>query len=163
MYKKIHTSSKRFISFFMSLIIVCGVAFSLPLTASATTSSTYSTNASACYPGSNYLGSFTFTGYNNGSNRTIYGNKMRFCIAHKPADNSYVYGMYVSCYRWDGVLMKEVFLRNEGTVDSDGYYYYVSDYFNISYGVDYHLTYSAHTLGTSEQRKVSIHAWYDVI
>lgn len=147
-------TSKRILSIFLALILVCGISFCIPTTASA---------ASACYPGSNYLGSFTFYEDNTGSNRTIYGNQMRFCVAHKPTDNSYVYGMYVDCYRWDGVLMKEVFLKNIGTADSDGYYFYVSDYFNISYGCDYYLRYTAHTLGTSEGRSVSCHVWYDVI
>ena len=151
---KTKSTSKRIVSICLALMLVCGMAFCLPTTASA---------ASPCYPGSNYLGGFTFYEYNNGSNRTIYGNQMRFCVAHKPTDNNDVYGMYVDCYRWDGVLMKEVFLRNEGTPDSDGYYFYVSDYFNISYGCDYHLTYAAHTLGTSIGRSVSCHVWYDVI
>jgi len=171
--KKIHS---RYTSALLALVMVCCTVFSLPLTASAAEVApvevapevtelieTASPRASACYPGSNYLGTFTFTGNNTGSNRTIYGNKMRFCIAHKPVDNQYVYNLYVACYRWDGVRMKDINVQNTGTTDADGYYFFVSDWFDISYGVDYHLYYNANTFAVGhEPRRLNIHAWYDV-
>lgn len=147
---------KRFLSILLTLAILCCSIFSFSLPVSA---------ASACYLGSNYLGTFTFNGNNTGANRTIYGNRMRFCIAHKAGDsNPYYYNLFVACYRWDSVEMKHVYLQNYGSSpDSDGYYFYVSDWFDISYGVDYHLSYSANTFGVGyEPRVVNIHAWFDV-
>ena len=157
--------SNRAISAILALIIVFISSLTVS-TASATTQvATATLVASACYPGSNYLGTFTFTESNIGSNRTIYGNRMRFCIAHKAADSSpYVYNLWVACVRWDGVKMKEVNLLNYGTEpDANGYYFYVSDWFDISYGGDYHLVYHANTFASGyEPRTVNIHAWYDV-
>lgn len=162
-------NANRITSAFLALVMVCISVFGMSVTAFAESNvesadTQIETRSGACYPGSNYLGTFTFNDNNTGSNRTIYGNRMRFCIAHKAGDNNpYVYNLYVACIRWDGVNMKAVNLQNYGTPDENGYYFYVSDWFNVSYGVDYHLYYLANTFAYGhEPRTVNIHAWLDV-
>lgn len=155
--KNISHTSKRFINTFLALLLMLSITCSMPTTASA------ATTASACNKGSNYLGEFTFTGNNIGGNRTINGRKLRFCVAHKQVDNPYHYGMYVSLVRWDNVVVATVFLNSTTDTDANGYHFFVSDWYNVAYGVDYHLEYSSSTLGTgSDPRRINCHVWFDV-
>lgn len=149
------TNPKRLLSVILALIMAVSFTTISPVTASA---------ANACNPGSNYLGHFAFTGENTGAYYTINGTKARICIAYKPVDNNYAFQLTLSCYEYGGRKVYSINRFSHGSKDSDGYYFFVSDYFNVNKGVDYRLTYSAYTQGAvGEKRRLDCHVWYDVL
>lgn len=129
-----------------------------------TLSASTSGDVAVPYATSMYLGQVKFTGQNTGSWRTVPGNHVRMCIAFKPVDGiSYGTELYVSLYQYPSVYIGR-FKCNNYTVtpDADGYYFFVSDYFNINPNSDCQLRYLATSSGTSyDPRSVDVHAWFD--
>lgn len=149
------SKSKRFISILLAIIMMFSFTTVSSITASA---------ADACIPGSNYLGTFSFTGTNWGAYRTIKGSKMRVCIAHKPVDNNTAYVLNINCLEYGGRKVLDNYIYSGGSKDSDGYYFFVSDYFNVKSGVDYRLYYHAYDQGgNGGSRRLNVHVWYDVL
>lgn len=111
-----------------------------------------------------YLGNVTFTGTNSGAWRTVPGNYARMCIAFKPVDGkSYSTELYVDMYQYSSKYIGSLKCTTYTTSpDSDGYYFFVSDYFKINPNSDCRLKYLATSSGTTyDPRRVSVHAWYD--
>lgn len=111
-----------------------------------------------------YLGAFTFTGTNTGKWRSVDGNYVRMCIAFKPIDGkSYSTELFVDLYQYSSKYIGSLKCTTYTTSpDSDGYYFFVSDYFKINSGSDCRMKYTATSSGTTyDPRKVSVHAWYD--
>lgn len=146
---------KRLLSVILALIMAVSFTTISPVTASA---------ASACNPGSNYIGPVTFTGDYTGPYRTINGTKARICVAYKAVDNNYAYSLTLTVYEYGGRQAYHINLYNHGEKDADGYYFFVSDYFRVNKGVDYRIRYAAFTQGAvGEGRKLQCHVWYDVL
>lgn len=165
-------SLARLISALLTFVIMCTSATSVYADSETEyvipshSSSAYSTTE-ALGPGRWYFNPFYFYDYNIGSNKTINGNRMRVCIAFKAVDglyNNQAADMTLDIVRYDGVLMQEInlcFLSDEP--DSDGYRYYVLPWIDVSYGVDYHISYLTHSCcDFYEARKVHCHVWIDV-
>ncbi|MGN1302436.1 MAG: hypothetical protein ACI4VO_02130 [Clostridia bacterium] len=150
-----NTKAKRYLSFLLTLVMAFSIIMGTHATAFA---------ANACNPGSNYLGTFTFTGQNAGAYYTINGTKARICVAYKAVDNNYAFSLGLNVYEYGGRNVFRINLYNHGEKDSDGYYFFVSDYFSVNKGVDYRITYDAFTQGAvGEQRRLKCHVWYDVL
>ncbi len=98
-----------------------------------------------------YLGSVTFTGTNSGAWRTVPGNYARMCIAFKPIDGiSYSTELSVDMYQYSSKYIGSLECTTYTTSpDSDGYYFFVSDYFKINPNSDCRLRYLATSSGTS--------------
>lgn len=114
-----------------------------------------------------YLGHFQFTGTNTGSWKTV-GNgnarHVRMCIAFKPVDGiTYSTELYVELYQYKSVFRGKLHGATWMTSpDADGYYFFVSDYFDISPNSDCRMQYLATSSGTTfSPRTVDVHAWYD--
>lgn len=114
-----------------------------------------------------YLGHFQFNGTNWGNWRTIGDGTpthVRMCIAFKPIDGSpYSTELYVDLYQYSSVYRGSLHGATWMTSpDADGYYFFVSDYFNISQFSDCRMHYLATSSGTTfDPRTVDVHAWYD--
>lgn len=111
-----------------------------------------------------YVGHVQFTGTNTGAWRTVPGNHVRMCIAFKPVDGiSYSTELYVYLEQYPNVYIGQLKCDDYTvTPDSDGYYFFVSNYFTINPYSDCRLSYLATSSGTSyDPRMVDVHAWYD--
>ena len=158
----------RCVAGLLSMIMIAASTPSMATFASDDTNGTSDTSISNHGPlvsaTSMYLGHVTFTGQNNGSWRTVPGNHVRMCIAFKPvAGISYSTELSVSLYQYQNVYIGTLNCDDWSTTpDSDGYYFFVSDYFTINQYSDCQLRYIATSSGTSyDPRRVSVYAWYD--
>lgn len=168
---------------FVLVVILC-VAAILPLNAFAAESSNEvvsdkTTNISVLSvttdtlgTGRSYLGNFTFKNTNTGASRTMNGNQMKLSLAWKQADdwtpvnlNVKVIRTYTGTVAYEGTFD----IKNDSNgADSDGYYYYETDYFPINYGSDYHIYYDVVTapdyfqLPFGDYRSASVHTWVDL-
>lgn len=110
-----------------------------------------------------YWGSVTFTGSNTGSWHTINGNYIRVCYAIKPVDGiPYSISTYYRLEQYPGTTVNQWY-RYPGadcSPDADGYYFYVSEWFNIN-SCDHRLYYTAVSAGSSTPRRVNCHVWID--
>ncbi len=116
--------------------------------------------------GENSLGSFTFTGYNGGSYRTIpsLGRRMQIRLKHKAVDNLGVYCLTVSCVKYidssntETVFSRSVYAGSTGELEE-----FTSGYFSVTPGCDYRLIYTAKNQGGYyEDRRVYIEAFLDI-
>lgn len=126
-----------------------------------------------------YLGHFTFTDNNRGNAFILNGSKVRVCVAFKKASTdkqssnidldlelhriSYSGGNEYYHLRWG-----DRFMSSKDTPDSDGYYYFVGDWYELGTetGKPFCLYYEALTaLGQSSNgnaRSADVHVWLDV-
>ena len=106
-----------------------------------------------------YWGYCTVTNYHQGGNHTIYGNRARLAVAFKPLDGNTALSTSLSTGfgTWTPIY-------NYNSVDSDGYYMFVSDWRNITYKGTYSLFYKIWTTGNGgayDGRRASFHVWVD--
>lgn len=155
------------------VILTFVMMFTMAISVHATVEDEFNIPAEANYvsaddtvldPGRWYLGNFSFYKYNICRYRTINGNRMRVCIAWKPADN----------YPWDSTLELYVYQYNRNlkqtnylhscqvAPDPDGYYYFVLPWISTVKGVDYNMEYYAYTDGSGNPRTMDVHVWVDV-
>ena len=111
-----------------------------------------------------YFGEVTFTGDNWGAWHELGDyTQARMCIAFKPIDSDIAASLETTAYQYPNVLRRTMYQYTSNTPDENGYYFTVSDYFNISPNSDMRLRYSAASHGGGPlQRRVSVHAWVDV-
>lgn len=110
-----------------------------------------------------YWGPVTFYGDNTGPYHTINGNYIRVCVAIKPVDNiPYAMSAYYRLEQWGGSMVRQWY-RYPGadcSPDADGYYFYVSEWFNIN-SCDHRLHFDVVSTGSSQHRTASAHVWID--
>lgn len=122
--------------------------------------------------GRTYLGNFTFKNTNTGTSRTMNGSQMKLSLAWKQADtwtpvnlNVKVIRTYTGTIAYEGTFD----IKNDSNgPDSNGYYYYETDYFPINYGSDYHIFYDVVTapdyfqLPFGDYRSADVHTWINL-
>ena len=150
------SKAKRYWSVLLALVMTFSIFIGTQTTASA------ATMGKVCNPGSNYLGTFTFTGTNVGAYFTINGTRARICVAYKPVDNNYSFSLYLNVTEFGDRSVYHINLYNHEK-DADGYYFFVSDYFTVNKGVDYRISYEAYTQMAHEERRLNCHVWCDVL
>lgn len=105
-----------------------------------------------------YWGYCTVTNTHTGGNHTIYGHQARLCVAFKPLDGNLALSVYLSSF-----INVDTFYHYN-TVDSDGYYMYVSDWTSVNYMGAYNIFYKIWTSGnggTPDGRRAHFHVWVD--
>lgn len=110
------------------------------------------------------LGTFTFTGENNGAWKKVEGNYVRIRVAYKPIDGDYAsVDLFMDLYQYPDVWRGGLTCRPYNvSTDSNGYFHFSSDFFKIEPTSSCRLIYKASSSGTEYiPRKVSIHVWYD--
>lgn len=145
--------TRKYISILLSLAFVLCLAF--PSGAMAESFGT----------GDHYWGGVTFTGENGGSYKTIYGNHLKVKVAFKAVDSSpYSYTLNLNLLEYPGYgVFNRTYTSWGTTPDSDGYYYYESEWFDIDYGVDYRFWYTANSsCNCVDPRRLTVYIWIEV-
>ena len=106
------------------------------------------------------LGEFRFTGYNTGVYNTVNASRMKFVVDIKPLPGESV-DFAVWCQQYGGTTVGSIYGGNYGTLFSDGYYRFESDWFNVVSGVDYRFLYRCNQAGIYDEgtMDIRVYAW----
>lgn len=109
-----------------------------------------------------YWGAVTFTDSHRGGWHTIYGHQARIAVAFKPTDGNTALSGSLALNGPTYHAWPVRYYYN--SVDSDGYYMYVSDWTTVTYQGAYQMIYDFYTTGSGgvhSGRRVSCHVWID--
>lgn len=105
-----------------------------------------------------YWGYCTVTNTHTGGYHTIYGNRARLCVAFKPLDGNTALSVSLRSFTFIDTFYRA------NSVDSDGYFMYVTDWVPVSYMGAYNMTYKIWTSGNGgvcDGRTARFHVWVD--